>query len=135
MGLFVKRPPASQAVPGNVRTGNEPNGSYFGKTVVITGSVSGEDAVTLHGQLDGEIALKGRLTVGRQARVEGVVSADMITANGKISGDITAANTLHLEYSASISGRVSTAKLSVLEGAVLNGELKMGTQPRGGTDP
>ena len=129
MGLFKKRP-SSPGLPAD--SGPEPAGSpcQLGKTITIAGTVTSQDPLVFNGQLDGEIDVSNRLVVGHPARIEGIVRAASLTAAGKIQGQVTVAGSLHMEQSATISGRVETARLSVVDGAVLDGELKMSNQQR-----
>ena len=135
MGLFGNKHADQTPLALPATTDGLKPASIFGRNLAINGRISGEDDVKLHGCLKGDIDLKGHLAIGREAAVEGNITADTITAGGEIFGTLTAGSTLHIETSASISGEVTTPILSVQEGAVFNGELKMGNrQQRRGSD-
>ena len=138
MGLFAKKtpphppaPPAASAAKASPGPGKA--GAYFGPNITVKGTISGEDPVEIHGVVDGEIILKSHLQIGRNATIEGNLTADTITISGKAKGQVTAGSSLHLDRSASIAGSVTTPSISVHEGALFNGEMKMGTQ--GGGEP
>jgi cytoskeletal protein CcmA (bactofilin family) len=133
MGLFAKKtadqpPPALPAT-----TGGHKAESYFGRNLAVTGRISGEDNLNLHGCLEGDIELAGHLVIGRDAVIEGTATADRVTAGGRFSGTLTADTILQIESGASICGNVKTPRLTVQEGALFNGELKMGTREQGGS--
>jgi cytoskeletal protein CcmA (bactofilin family) len=134
MGLFKKKL-ASSGPPPVVGSGPTGSGCHLGQTIAIVGKVTSQDPVVFSGQLNGEISVHNRLAVGHPARIEGIVSAESLTAAGQIKGQVTVAGSLHMEPSAAISGRVETAQLSVVQGAMLNGELKMSSRQREEPDP
>jgi cytoskeletal protein CcmA (bactofilin family) len=131
MGPFGKKP-ANGPPPVLPKAGGPKPESHFGRQLVIVGRISGQDNVTLHGSLDGDIDLTGHLVIGRHAVVEGNVTAESVTAGGKFSGTLAAGSILQIESGASIAGDVTTPRLTVQEGALFNGELKMGDRRHGG---
>jgi cytoskeletal protein CcmA (bactofilin family) len=136
MGLFGKkdresRPPVAhaQAVP-KVAAKNSPKDmaldtTYFGKNLKIKGNVSGEGSLIILGSFEGEFNLTGRLKVAQGARIKGNVKATDIYVNGNIEGSITASEKVHLDSTARVKGGIATPRISVLEGAIFDGEIHM----------
>ncbi len=101
----------------------------FGKNLKITGNVSGEGNLIVLGSFEGDFDLKGQLKIAQGARVKGNLRATSIAVNGNVEGAITASEKVHLDNSARITGRMVTPKVSILDGAVFDGEMQMGKRP------
>lgn len=100
------------------------------KDLTLKGKVQGNamggnvDASGL--QMVGNIVASGIATIDSGSEVEGDVAAESMTLNGSIWGDVKVSPLLSLESSAVISGYVSADKLSVSEGAIIQGEILIG---------
>ena len=105
---------------------NEESTTFFGKNLKITGNVSGEGNMIILGSFDGEFNLKGQLKVAQVARVKGNFNATSIAINGNVEGTLTATEKIHMDNTAKINGRIVTPKVSILDGAVFDGEMQMG---------
>ncbi len=75
---------------------------------------------------EGEFNLKGQLKVAQGARIKGNFNATSIAVNGKVEGNLTATEKIHMDNTARINGRIVTPKVSILDGAVFDGEMQMG---------
>lgn len=124
MALFGKktnRKPPAASPPG----GGRRDTTYLGQRLTIKGTVSGDGNVIILGKLDGKFDLKGELTIAEPAVVHGEIRAGLISVKGQAEGTIAAHEKLHLETTARVRGTVNAHKISILEGAQLDGELKM----------
>ena len=98
--------------------------SIIGKLVVVKGDLSGEEALVVDGKVDGSIMLHGqRLTVRTNGRVHGNIEARHVILHGRVEGDIQASDRLELFRSGSVKGDVSTARISIEDGAFFKGRL------------
>ena len=114
MGLFSK----------NKNIGNNLN-AFIGDKTEYKGRLDFSGAVRIDGRFEGEIISDGRLILGRNAEVEGVVRVGELMCNGKVTGDVfVTENTTLLKHSV-VTGTVSTSKLSIEEGAVIEGGISM----------
>ena len=104
----------------------EDSTTFFGKNLKITGNVSGEGNMIILGSFEGEFNLKGQLKVAQGARIKGNFNATSIAVNGNVEGNLTATEKIHMDNSARINGRIVTPKVSILDGAVFDGEMQMG---------
>lgn len=91
-------------------------GTVIAQGMTFTGTVRGEGDVQIDGRLEGEVDLKGALTVSVGGEVCGPVSADVVQVAGVIQGEITARESLRLEQSGTIHGDVSTLALTIEKG-------------------
>lgn len=127
MPLFGKKKKESKMV-GQQTTSAQNETTYFGKNLKIKGRVSGNGNLIILGTLDGEFRLKGRLKIAQPAKIKGEVNADVISVNGNVHGSLSANNRVHLDQTARIKGRINTPKLSIMDGAIFDGEVNMDVQ-------
>ena len=93
----------------------------------MQGSITFKDPVNLriNGSFEGKLETKGTLTIGENAKVRAHIQGDRIVIAGKVKGDITATQSLSVVAPGVIEGNVTTPRLSVTEGAILEGQLSM----------
>ena len=102
--------------------------TVIAKGITFTGVIEGEGIVQIEGRLEGEIKLKGSVTVATTGVVKGPITADSVRVAGEVQGSITARDNLCLERTGSIHGDVSTCSL-VVENGRLDGSSKMLVPP------
>jgi len=113
----------------------EDSTTFFGKNLNINGNVSGEGNMIILGSFEGEFNLKGQLKVAQGARVKGNFNATSIAINGNVEGNLTATEKIHMDNTARINGRIVTPKVSILDGAVFDGEMQMGKRSAQASKP
>lgn len=106
-------------------THNE-NNTVIGEAVRLEGTFSGDDNMTIYGQVVGNLITSGDLVVAETAVIEAEVEAHNISVSGTVNGNITAKGKLELTASARIIGNVVADVLSVETGAVLEGTCSTG---------
>ncbi len=106
---------------------------YIGAELEIEGNLVFEGQVRLEGKFQGQ--LKGKkIIIGESGRVTGEIEAEEVICFGHIEGKLRT-RTLHLRKTASFRGELEAEKFSVEEGALLEGQFKVGrsqTQPSEG---
>ncbi len=91
---------------------------------MVKGELSGKEALLVDGEVEGSITLHGqRLTVRPNGRIRGNVEASYVILQGLVEGDIQASDRVELFKSASFTGDMSTARISIEEGAFFKGKL------------
>jgi cytoskeletal protein CcmA (bactofilin family) len=98
--------------------------AVVGEDAHISGHFRGKDLAVL-GQLEGEIELSGRLSIGRQGRVKAQVKAAVTEIEGEFDGDVRT-GVLVLAETARARGTFQAQRLTVREGAVLEGAVNRG---------
>jgi excisionase family DNA binding protein len=93
----------------------------------MQGSLTFRDPVNLciNGKFEGSLDTKGNLTIGENAQVHANITGENIIISGKVFGNILASGSLKLTATAYILGDVSMSRLSIEEGAVLQGKCQM----------
>ncbi len=96
----------------------------IGKSVVVKGELSGSEDLVVDGEVEGSIALRGQsLTIGPNGRVRANVEARNVILHGRVDGDIHASDRVELRKSASLSGDITTARISIEDGAFFKGTI------------
>ena len=93
----------------------------------MTGTLSFKDPVNLliNGQFEGTLDTKGNLSIGERASVKATIRGESISISGTVNGNITATNRVEFLSTARVTGKVSSPRVSMQEGAILQGTLEM----------
>lgn len=127
MSLFGKTKDEVKAVTPKA-TGAQKEAAYFGKNLKIKGNVSGGGDLIILGELEGEFDLNGKLQVAEHASINGNVKANDIIVKGNIQGTLSAVGKIQLDAMAKVKGHLNCSKISVMEGALIDGEINMSGQ-------
>jgi cytoskeletal protein CcmA (bactofilin family) len=82
--------------------------------------------VRIDGRFQGSISSEGKLVLGKDAFVEGTIHVGELEVHGTLQGEILVAHRTLLHEAAKVSGSLGTALLAMEEGALLQGDLRMG---------
>jgi cytoskeletal protein CcmA (bactofilin family) len=86
--------------------------------------VNGDGSLRVEGQVEGEIAVSGDLTIEEGASVRGDVEAHGVTILGELTGDVSAHGPVAIRASAKVSGNMGGAEVSLEEGASFRGRIE-----------
>jgi len=96
----------------------------IGKSVVVKGELSGSEDLYVDGEVEGSISLRGQsLTVGPNGRVRANIEARNVIVHGQVDGNLRATDRVDLRKSASLTGDISTARISIEDGAYFKGTI------------
>ncbi|MFH1915098.1 MAG: polymer-forming cytoskeletal protein [Pseudomonadota bacterium] len=101
--------------------------AFLGAGTNYQGKLNFQGAVRIDGNFHGEVVSDGTLVVGQEAVVEGQIRVGQLVLSGKLLGEVEAANKVVLHKTANLHGNIRTPVLVVEEGAVLEGQLVMGS--------
>ena len=88
----------------------------------LSGTVSGHDLIVL-GSLEGDLRLTGRLHIAAGSRLKARVQATVVELDGEFEGELRA-ETLRVAASARAKGVFVAERLSIEEGALLEGDVQ-----------
>lgn len=93
----------------------------------MQGTIIFKDPVNLriNGSFEGKLETCGSLTIGENANVRADIQGDKMIIAGKITGNLVANESISLIPPAVVRGNVQTPSLSIADGAVLDGQLRM----------
>lgn len=96
------------------------------KGAAFDGKFSCKENLRLDGKITGEVSCESRIVMGETGSVVGIVNAKEAVILGSIEGDLFINGSLTLKASARIRGNITAKTMSVDEGALYNGECKIG---------
>ncbi|SKA80149.1 protein CcmA, bactofilin family [Desulfobaculum bizertense DSM 18034] len=102
--------------------------AFLGAGTSYEGRLEFKGSVRIDGAFKGEIESEGTLVIGKEALVEGTISVGQLIVSGRVTGTVTASGKTTLHKTAYLEGQLSSPKLVMEEGAVLEGQIQMGTK-------
>lgn len=124
--FFFRKKKVEEKYPFEIERAPLPEGtSYLGKNLDIIGTVSGDGSVIIMGSANGIFDMAGELNIGGTSKISGELRSDTISVSGFVEGILSASRRVHLDATANTKGVIITPMLSVIEGALFDGEIKM----------
>ena len=93
----------------------------------IVGDIESKADFRIDGVVEGNITTTGKVVVGKSGKISGKLNCSNADVSGSISGHIQISETLSLMSESYIQGDITTAKLSVEEGAQVDATIVMKT--------
>ena len=94
-----------------------------GQTMRIRAEISSDEELYLDGDIEGDIDVRDRLTIGPNGKVKANVKAKELVVFGSIHGDVEATGRIAIMTGASIVGDVKTAGIVIEDGAYFKGGI------------
>jgi cytoskeletal protein CcmA (bactofilin family) len=108
----------------------------IGKSILIKGELTGDEDLTVEGQVEGKIELRDHvLTIGPNGRIKAQVFAKAIVVLGHVTGNLTATEKVTIREHGSVEGDIVTPGVAIAEGAFFRGSVDMQRQEQPGTMP
>ena len=99
---------------------------FVGHGTTLTGETVFQAMLRVDGHLVGSIMSdEGTLIVGTNGQVDANIAVSTATINGSVNGDIVAAERIQLGRTAKVIGNIQTPRLTIEDGAVLEGGCTM----------
>ena len=117
----MTRPDGGHSAPGPPLV---PEGGRFDGRIVVRG------AACLAGHVAGPVQGVGRLWVLESAVVSGAVEVDELDCSGTIEGPVRVRGVAHLAKGATVRGTLGAPRLSVENGALIQGKCCVGNSER-----
>lgn len=118
---------SSPPIPAAARTvrGNAGRTASIGKSLVLTGTLAGQEDVFIDGTMEGSIELPDSdLTIGPNGNVKADIKARKITIFGRVAGKMFPSERIEILKTATVRGTVRTPRIVVEEGAVIHGKIE-----------
>jgi len=98
----------------------------LGAGLQIKGHITGTEDLQIDGKIDGPITLRGhQLTVGPTAQLNSEIHAGEVIVYGKVVGNVHARERVDVKTDGSIIGDISTARISIEDGAHFKGRIEI----------
>jgi cytoskeletal protein CcmA (bactofilin family) len=111
---------------------NNPNSITLGPKDRLVGSLTFDGDLTVAGTVEGELTASGDVAIESGSTVKAQIAGNNVNVQGRVTGNVTARGRLSLSGSGTLHGDVRVSKLTVEDGATLNGNVAMGQSVGGG---
>jgi cytoskeletal protein CcmA (bactofilin family) len=99
---------------------------FVGNGTVLTGETNFQAMLRVDGHLTGKVTSEnGTLIIGSTGRVDANIVVAAAVINGTVNGDIVATEKIELGRTARIAGNIQTPRMTMDEGAMLEGGCSM----------
>lgn len=105
--------------------GQEPRLSILAAGTKITGELETDGMLRIEGRVEGNLRVSGQVLVARGGVVEGDVVTRQAVVGGEVHGHILADEWVELQPGCAVDGDITTPRIAVQEGGIVNGRLKM----------
>ncbi len=127
MAIFSQsRPAGSPAKKPEERRRGEGSLSIIGAGMTIIGDVETDGVVKVEGRVQGSVRAAEQILLAPGGVVQGDLETREAILGGEVRGTVRAGDRVEVQASCIIQGDIVTARIAILEGGQVNGEIKMG---------
>lgn len=121
----TQQPPTTSSAPrSSVPVASR--SARLGATVQIKGSITGAEDLQIDGIVDGPIRLQGHgLTIGSSAQLKSEIEAREVIVYGTVNGNVHARDRVDVKTDGAVFGDISTARISIEDGAQFKGRIEI----------
>jgi cytoskeletal protein CcmA (bactofilin family) len=96
----------------------------IGSGTKVRGRIAGDGDLLIEGAVEGDIALKGALTIAEGAEVVSEIDAHTVTISGSLEGSVTASGPVRVAAGSRVKGDLRGSSVAIEEGAHYAGRLE-----------
>ncbi len=104
--------------------------NLIGAGTKIIGNIETTESIRIDGEIEGNIASKGKVVVGGKGKVTGEINCLNAEIEGVLQGKADVKELLSLKATSKLYGDIQTNKLTIEPGAVFTGKCTMGGTTR-----
>lgn len=93
----------------------------------LKGGMIGKGHVTIAGKIEGNVDVRGRVTIQPKGHVLGDIAAAEVVVSGNVKGNIQTQEKLTVNETGRVEGDVTTPSIHIAEGAKIVGRLTVDT--------
>lgn len=123
--------PAKEAIPmatyptKTAEFGTTRGAAVLGRSLLITGHVTGKEDLIVDGRVEGDIELlENRLTVGASGHVQGGIRAREIVVLGTVQGNLEASERVEIKKNARVVGDLKAQRPVIEDEAYFKGNVE-----------
>jgi cytoskeletal protein CcmA (bactofilin family) len=116
--------PEPRSSGGNA-SGGEQSLSVIAAGMRLTGDIDTEGVVKIEGKVEGRVNAARQVLVGRMGEVTGDINTREAVIGGRVKGAINASERMEAQSGCSIVGDITTKSIAVVEGAKINGTVRI----------
>jgi len=100
--------------------------ALIGPSLKIKGQITGNEDLRIDGKVEGPISLLDHeLTVGFSAELNSEIASAKVIVYGKVVGNVQARHRVDIKTDGSVIGDISTARISIEDGAHFKGRIEI----------
>jgi len=99
--------------------------SIIAAGTTVSGDVTCGGVLKVEGRIEGSVLEARQVLLAKEGGIQGNVNAQEVVVGGVIDGNVTASERLEMQSSAVVNGEISTKSIVVMEGARINGGVRM----------
>jgi cytoskeletal protein CcmA (bactofilin family) len=116
--------PTAAAAPGSPK-----ERATLGTSILVVGTVSGDEDLTILGRVEGRIDLPQHVvTVGRSGRLQAEIFAKSVAIEGEVQGNVYAGEAIVLRKSGNVQGNLVSPRVTLEDGCKFKGAIDMDPQ-------
>ena len=123
--IFKKKTPSESNRVASGTAPASPDQTLIAANYTLKGMIRGQGAVDIEGRVEGNLDVKGRVTVHERASIKGEIKAEDLEISGRVEGRLAISRQLNLYPGASFEGSAAAGRITMAAGARLNGEIQM----------
>lgn len=100
--------------------------SVIAAEISISGKIEGAGHVRIAGRFEGDVSIKGDLTIEPGARLTGGIRAESVAVAGAVEGNVEHARSVELLSTGVIEGDLKAGTLTVAAGSRMRGRVEFG---------
>src|SRR5438270_8801308 len=117
------------AVPASNATQNGgTNVVSLGPRDILQGRLEIQGDLKVAGNVEGDLKASGDVTVDSGATIQAAIEGANVNVRGQVTGNVTAMKRLTLGGTGRLNGDVKSSRLTVEDGATLNGNVTMSSE-------
>ena len=98
----------------------------IGPSIVIKGTVTGDENLEVQGKVEGTIELSSHeVFVGQSGKVSADIKAKIVKIDGEVSGDVTGVEKVVISKSGNVRGNIVAPRVTLEDGAIFKGSIDM----------
>ena len=110
--------------------------AVIGSTIVIKGDLTGEEDLSIEGQLEGKIESRSHsVTIGKNGRIKGDIYARIIMVDGTVEGNLYGEEQLVVRQSGTVRGNIIAPRVALEDGSNFKGSIDMSPKPKPASAP
>ena len=98
----------------------------IGPSIVIKGTVSGDEDLVIQGSVEGSVELGSHeVSIGQSGKVKADITAKVVRIEGEVAGDITGHEQVVISASGNVRGNIVAPRVTLEDGAIFKGSIDM----------
>jgi cytoskeletal protein CcmA (bactofilin family) len=107
------------------RRGDFSINTIIGPNTSVTGNLEIGGFIRIDGNVRGDVAARGRVVIGEDARMRSNISGTAVTVGGVVYGNVLASERLTVLSTGLIIGDVITRRIQADEGCLIHGKIRV----------